>query len=521
MSEEVIISMRPFAAAGISLLGALVIICFGNRVAPNVRESWSVLAALGKGMLVFSMVPAVLSGKVYQATLFQVAEGIGLTLRTDPAGMVFACLASFLWILTTVYSIGYMRGHREKNQTGYYACFALCLCATIGISFAANLATFFVFFEMLTLATYPLVVHYRDGESRRAGRKYLAYTLISGQVMLFGILCIYALTGRGDFTPGGFLSGGTAPSWAMEGLFAAMVLAGAVKAGIMPVHGWLPDAMVAPTPVSALLHAVAVVKAGGFCIIRMVGYVFGPALSARLAADTLLALLAAATILAASLIAMRQDHLKRRLAYSTIGQLSYVALGAALLAPVSMAGALFHIVAHGLLKITMFMCAGAVFVRTHKAYISQMRGVGRSMPLVMGLFAVASFGIAGMPFLPAFISKLEIGLGAYETGHPAYLAVLAASSLLSLAYFLPVVWTAFSLEKTGEIEREDNKDKTGEEEPAMQRGLFPGWDDTDWRLVLPPLLTVSAAVILGIWPNAGAGIFELAAMAAKEMGAVG
>lgn len=495
MTPDVIIDSRPFLAVGISLLAAVLIMFSGKW--PNLREAWTIIASFGKCFIIFSMLPAVLNGQVYEFTLFKIVDGVEFTLRTDPAGMIFACLASFLWIITSFYSIGYMRGHHEENQTGYFASFAVCLSATMGIALAANLMTFFIFYELLTIATYPLVIHYRNQEGIDSGRKYLAYTLISGQLFLVGIVFIYVVAGTGDFQAGGFLNAEMAPRWVLQGLFFLMVIGGAVKAGVMPVHGWLPAAMVAPTPVSALLHAVAVVKAGAFCILRVVGFVFGPALLADLGAAQVMAWLAAFTIIVSSLIAMKQDNLKRRLAFSTVGQLSYVVLGVCILAPFSILGAMFHIVAHAVMKITLFMCAGAIYVTTHKQNISDMKGIGKQMPWTMAAFTVASLGIAGMPFVVGFISKFNIALGALQMNSGFYIVVLIASAMLSLTYLMPVSFMAFFKKN--------------------ESGNFTKYGEARKDMLIPLLITAVLSVVLGIMPNFGAHFYDLARMAAESI----
>ncbi len=490
-----IIDIRPFLAVGVSLLAAFLIMFSGKK--PNVREFWSVAAAFIKAALIFSMVPAVLAGNVYEFTLFDVTDTIGFTLRTDAAGMVFACVSSFLYIPVSFYAIGYMRGHHEKEQTGFYAAFAVCLSAAIGIALSANLLTFFIFYELLTIATWPLVFHARNEEARFSGRKYLIYTLVTGQLFLAGIVAIYAMAGTIDFQAGGFLTTDMAPAWLLQVLFFLMVLGGAVKAGVMPLHGWLPSAMVAPTPVSALLHAVAVVKAGAFCVLRLVGFVFGPALLAEIGAADVLAWFAAFTIIAASLIAIKQDNLKRRLAFSTVGQLSYVVLGAALLAPLSIAGAYFHIVAHALMKITLFMCAGAIIVTTHKENISEMHGVGKQMPITMACYTIAAIGIAGMPFIVGFISKWNLALGALQVNQPFYLVVLICSALLSLYYLMPVSYLAFFKE---------NKD-----------GNFKTYREANYFMLVPICVTAALSIVIGIVPNFGPHLYDLAVMAAQSI----
>lgn len=492
---------RIVIAVFVSMLASGLILVIGDRIKANAREAITMTASVIKAVCVFSLVPDVLAGENPSVTLFNIADGISLSFKADSVGMVFACVASGLWILTTVYSIGYMRGHEEKNQTGYFSAFAMCLSGAIGICFASNLFTFFIFYEILTVATYPLVVHYRDEKGKNAGRKYLIYTLTSGQIFFAGMVFVYVSCGTLDFQPGGFigdsLSGGTA-------LFAFLLLivGGAVKAGVMPLHGWLPSAMVAPTPVSALLHAVAVVKAGAFCVIRIVGYTFGPKLCAECGATNILAWFAVATILLSSLIAIQKDNLKARLAFSTVGQLSYIVLGVCILTPVSMAGAIYHIVAHAFMKITLFMCAGAIFVTTHKSEISDMRGLGRRMPLTMTAFVVASLGIAGLPFMVGFVSKMGILQGAAQIGQPIFIATLVASALLSLTYLIPVGYIAFTERNVNEAFLPYHGGLEGEACKAM---------------LVPLVITAGISVLLGIAPNFGAHLLTLAQQAGASI----
>ena len=504
-----IISARPFLAVAVSLLAALLILTLGNRVRPNVREGITLSAAVIKAVLVFSMVPAVLSGKEYYFCLWEIVDGVSLAFRTDPAGMIFACVASGLWIVTSIYSIGYMRGHHEKNQTGYFAAFALCLSSAIGISFAANLVTFFIFYEMLTVATYPLVAHYRDDKAKASGRKYLAYTLISGQLFFAAIAAVYVIYGTCDFRAGGFIEPGSLSAGIMLLLFFLMIGGGAVKAGVMPLHGWLPSAMVAPTPVSALLHAVAVVKAGAFCVLRVVCYVFGPSAVSWCGGDKILAWLAVATILLSSFIAMRKDNLKARLAFSTVGQLSYIVLGISVLAPYSIAGAMFHIVAHAFLKITLFMCAGAIFVTAHLSEISTMGGLAKRMPVTGACFGLASLGIAGLPLLAGFVSKFNIIRGALMMGKPLFAAVLVAAALLALSYLIPVVRIFFG--KSGGAENmASGADGVGVHEDTAHRDATPA-------MLIPIVITAAISLILGIMPDAGPHLYDLAIMAADAI----
>ena len=498
---ELILAMRPLIAVCISMVAAGLILLCGDKVSQNCREGITLSAAVIKALCVFTMVPAVLAGETFDITILEIVEGVDLSLKVDSLGMVFACVASGLWIVTSVYSIGYMRGHDEKNQTGYFAAFAMCLCGAIGICFAANLFTFFIFYEVLTVATYPLVVHYRDEKGKSAGRKYLLYTLASGQLFFAAIVVVYAACGTLDFVPGGFIGDAVSETTALI-LFFLMVIGGAVKAGVMPLHSWLPAAMVAPTPVSALLHAVAVVKAGAFCVIRVVCYTFGPELCKACGATDILVWFAVVTILLSSLIAIQKNNLKARLAFSTVGQLSYIVLGVCILTPISVTGAIYHIVAHAFMKITLFMCAGAIFVTTHKSEISDMRGLGRRMPVTMTAFFIASLGIAGLPFMVGFVSKMSILQGAAQMGQPIFVATLIASALLSLTYLVPVCYIAFT---------------TKDVNPAFEKYSMKLDGEASKAMLIPLVITAAISILLGIVPDAGAQLYSLAEAAATSI----
>ena len=437
---ETITSIKPLLAVLVSLVAVIPIVSSGRN--PNLREGWTFLAGIIKFGLVVSMLPLVLGGTVIEYTLIEVLPGLAIQFRVDPMGMLFALVSSTLWIVTSAYSIGYMRGLNEHSQTRYFAFFAVALSATIGVAFSANLFTMYLFYEMLSLATYPLVTHHQDDEARISGRKYLSYILgTSIALVLPAMLIIYSLTGTLDFASQGILSVGLSKS--TVAVLLLMCVFGFAKAGIMPFHGWLPAAMVAPTPVSALLHAVAVVKVGVFSIFRVITGIFGTNLLSSLHLGTVLCYIAAFTILAASLIALSQDGLKRRLAFSTIGQLSYIILGAALLSPKGQVGGLMHIAMHAFGKITLFFCAGAIFVATGKKYISEMVGIGKRMPVTMTAFLIGGMSVIGLPPTGGFISKWFLVLGTLEADQIVMLVVLLGSSLLNTAYFLPVVYRAF------------------------------------------------------------------------------
>jgi multicomponent Na+:H+ antiporter subunit D len=437
---ETITSIKPLLAVLVSL--AVVPILASSSKAPNAREAWTFVAAIAKFLLVVSMLPVILQGTEIVYTVAEVIPGVAIKFRVDALGMLFALVSSTLWIVTSAYSIGYMRGLNEHSQTRYFCFFALALSATIGVAFSANLLTLYLFYEMLSFATYPLVTHHQDREARSSGRKYLLY-IVGGSIafVLPAMLLSYNLAGTLDFAKQGFLAG--TGSKELMTLLLVMMLFGFAKAGIMPFHSWLPAAMVAPTPVSALLHAVAVVKVGVFSVVRVLTGVFGIDLLASLHLGTFIIYLASFTILVGSLIALSQDGLKRRLAFSTIAQLSYIVLGVGMLSPKGMTGGMIHIAMHAFGKITLFFCAGAIFVATGKKNISEMVGIGRRMPITMTAFFIASLSIIGLPPCGGFLSKWYLVLGSLEAHQMPILFVLLASSLLNAAYFMPVVYKAF------------------------------------------------------------------------------
>jgi len=433
--------IRPLLAILVSALAIPLILMLRSR--PNLREGVTLVVALTKFAIVASLVPGVLEGEEYVFSFGEFAAGIEFAFRADALGVLFAVLASLLWIVTSLYSIGYMRGLDEHAQTRYFASFAASLATVMGVAFAENLLTLFVFYELLTVATYPLVTHDETDQARAAGRKYLAYTFGGGIAVLGGTAIVFWLTGTTTFAHGGIDGLATAdPLWART---AFVLLAGGfgVKAGLMPVHSWLPDAMVAPTPVSGLLHAVAVVKSGVFGVARVVLDVYGTDGVAEIGMGLPLAAIAAFTLVTASVIALRQDNLKRRLAFSTVSQLSYIVLGLALLEGNALIGGLLHIPAHAFMKLTLFFCAGAIHVETHTDDISDMAGIGRRMPLTMAAFAVAAAGMAGIPLVAGFVSKWYLVIGALEGDQLIFAAALLVSGVLNIAYFWPIVYQAF------------------------------------------------------------------------------
>ena len=436
------------AAICLPAAGALVIGLAG-RVSANLRESVTMVTAGTLAWLVWSLLPTLMAGGRPAVEVSEVMPGLSIAFRVEPLGMLFAALASGLWIVNSIYSIGYMRGNKEKNQTRFFVCFALALSATMGVAFAGNLFTLFLFYELLTLSTYPLVSHKGDAATVRSARVYLG-VLLTTSIGLFlpAIIWTYSVAGTGDFVLGGILAGKLGDP--EVGLLLALFVFGIGKAAVMPVHRWLPAAMVAPTPVSALLHAVAVVKAGVFAITKIIVYVFGVDFLFASPSSGWLLYIAAFTIVTASLVALRQTNIKRLLAYSTIAQLSYVVMAAAILKPLAEVGAAIHIVAHAFGKITLFFAAGAIYVASKKTEIYQLKGIGQRMPWTMTAFTIGALSMIGVPPTAGFVSKWYILAGAFEADNLVAVFTIIASTVLNAAYFLPILYMAwFAREESG------------------------------------------------------------------------
>ena len=478
---EPVFSITPLLTILVSALGSILIIITGERRA-NLREFWSVAAGVLQFALVSSMMPAVLAGQSPGAVLFRLLPGIELAFRAVAFGLLFALGASLLWVAASFYSVGYMRALEEHAQTRYFTCFALALSATMGVAFSANLFTLFLFYEALTLATYPLVAHKETAEAKAGARKYVIYLLGAAKVMLIpAIILTYNLAGTLEFRSGGvFPDSRLAERPTLLYVVFALFLFGFAKNAVMPLHSWLPAAMVAPTPVSALLHAVAVVKTGVFSTLRVVLFVFGPSAMRELGADKLALVFASVTIVVASLLALRQENLKARLAFSTISQLSYIVLGAALLAPAGVLGGIAHITNHAISKITLFFCAGSIYVSAHKTEVSETAGLAKQMPWTMAAFTIASLSLVGIPPFSGFVSKWYLAIGSLERGNPWLLAVLLASSLLTAAYLGPIVYKAYFEEAKDEGHHEIR--------------------EVPW-IVVPLVLTALASLLLGIYPD--------------------
>lgn len=476
------IDCLPILAISVSILGAILIVLIGNKN-PNLRESVSIIAGILKFTFVIMMIPPFLKVEEISIKIVSVLPGIELAFRVDGLGLLFAFGASFLWILTTFYSIGYMRGLNEHAQTRYFACFALSLSSAIGIAFAANLFTMFIFYEALTIVTYPLVSHHEDKEGLEGGRQYIVYLLGTAKIFLLAaIVLTYILTGTLDFRKGGIFSSEIVQNnKLLLQIMLVLYLYGFNKSAIMPLHSWLPAAMVAPTPVSALLHAVAVVKAGVFTVSRVLLYVYGANTVKAIEMQDLIFFLTSFTIIIGSLIALTRDDFKARLAFSTVANLSYIIIGVAMFSPLGILGGLIHISMHAFSKITMFFVAGSVYVSTHVKKISELDGVGKVMPITMFSFFLATLSMIGIPIFAGFVTKFNLAMGALEIGRPELVGVFIVSSFLNAAYFLPIVYRSFFRKP---------------ENPLRWHGV-----QENYFCAIPLLITALFTVVWGLYPD--------------------
>jgi multicomponent Na+:H+ antiporter subunit D len=490
-------AVLPLLVLASSLVPGLVIFFLGEERV-RTRTLLNLGGALTKLALVGWMFRGVYEGQRYEARL-PLLDGLDLVLRVGSLSLLFLVLSAGLWLVTTVYAVGYLE--RSPNRSRFFGFFSLCVTATVGVAMSGNLLTFILFFELLTLTTYPLVVHRGTEAARRAGLAYLAHTVFAGVMLLAGTVWLYTLTGTLTFAPRGFVSEiADTHRGPLIAIFALLIAGVGVKAALVPLHGWLPLAMVAPAPVSALLHAVAVVKAGAFGIVLIVYDVFGVEQAAELGLTGPLAAVAAVTIIYGSLRALFQDDLKRRLAFSTVSQVSYIVLGVAIVGPLASVGGIVHLVHQGIMKITLFFCAGnlAETLGIHK--VSEMNGVGRRMPWTMGAFSIAALGMIGVPPIAGFVSKWYLGLGALEAGVHWPLYVLTLSSLLNAAYFLPILHAAWFCEPTTQWPAAGSGTGTENGKPIGDSGrwLRP---ETGWLLLLPPLVTAALSLLIGLFAS--------------------
>lgn len=456
---------------------------------PNLREAATLITGGVLLLLAISVFMAVGEGQRPGYELFEVIDGLPIAFQAEPLGAMFAVIASGLWLVNSVYSIGYMRGGNEKHQTRFYMSFAVAISAAMGVAFAANLFTLFIFYEVLTLSTFPLVTHKGDDNARRGGRIYLGVLMATSiGLLLPAIVWTYAITGTTEFAVGGIFAEHADAVAPIAGVLLGLYVFGIGKAALMPAHPWLPNAMVAPTPVSAFLHAVAVVKAGVFSVLKIVVYIFGIDFLADTGASIPFMWVAAISILLASAIAMHKDNLKARLAYSTVSQLSYVTLGAMLATSMGVMGGATQIAAHALGKMTLFMCAGAIYVAHHKTLISEMRGLGRVMPFTFGAFFLGAMSIIGLPPLAGSWPKFFLMLGAADAGQLAIIAVLMISSILNVIYLLSIPVQAFYMNPA-----------EGDAKPQGAGGAGIQWGalkEAPILCIAPPLFTATGALVL-------------------------
>ena len=418
-------------------------ILYFGEARKNLREGAIIIAGIILFLLNVKIYNDFTGGEIAESGSFPILADYSLKLSVEPMGVTFALLASFLWIITTIYSIGYMRGHHEENQTRFYTCFAIAISAVMAAAYADNLVTLFVAYEVLTLSTYPLVTHAGNADAKKGGRIYLGILMASSiGLLLPAIVWTATAANTLDFTVGGVL-GSTGMSRGAMAILLALFTFGIAKAAVMPLHRWLPAAMVAPTPVSALLHAVAVVKTGVFSLLKIVTYTFGIDSVATTGAASWILPIVAFTIIASSIVAFTKDNLKARLAYSTISQLSYIVLAALLATTLSISGGVAHIVMHAFGKITLFFCAGAILVALHKKSISELDGIGRNMPITMAAFFIGAISIIGLPPTAGSWSKLMIAGGSFDGGTMFWALVLMLSTLLNICYLLPIPMRAF------------------------------------------------------------------------------
>lgn len=482
MSEDVT-SYAPLLACLISLLAVIPIVLFGEKLR-NFREGSALLAGSIKLLIVVSMIAPISAGKTLYLKLFSITPSLEIAFRVDGLGLLFALVASSLWIVTTLYSIGYMRGHHESNQTRFYSFFAVALSTTLGVAFSANLLTLYIFYELLSMSTWPLVTHHGNKEARTGGRTYLTYLLgTSVGFLLPALIFCYVKSGGNPmtFVEGGFVSEFTNSKQVVVVLLLLFVF-GFAKAGVMPFHSWLPAAMVAPTPVSALLHAVAVVKVGAFCVVRVFTGVFEVELLQQLDVAQVISWIAAFTVVTSSLIALTQDNLKRCLAFSTIGQLSYIVLGVSLLSPFGQAGSMMHIAMHAFGKITLFMCVGGIYVATGKKYCSEINGLGRRMPFTFGAFLIGALSVTGLPPTGGFISKWYLLNGTLQSGQTALLVIFLISTFLNAIYLLRPIYRGFFI-------------------PEENATWEPKFKEAPLWCVVPPVITALITVGLFFKPD--------------------
>ncbi len=492
-------SLTPLLALLAPVLGAAGTMALRDR--PPARELCGVVAGLVQLGIIATMVPTVLNGGTISFTISPFLPQAEIGLRVDALGVVLAGTSSVLWVLTTVYSMGYLGTGPDRGLARFHVYFGLTIAATMGVAFSVNLVTLYLFYEALTIITYPLVTHARTPEAAQGGKRYLGYQIGTGVAFLLPAMVLtYTQSGTFDFVRGGVFDDDAGSPLLV--LIFVLFLAGIAKAALLPVHAWLPAAMVAPVPVSALLHAVAVVNVGVFTVIRVVLDVFGADLVAELHLGAITLAVTSVTILMSSLYALRLDNLKAILAYSTIGQLSYMILGVALLSDAGRTGGILHLVGHAFAKITLFFAVGSVYLASHRTAVSELRGIGRRMPWTMGAFVIGALSIVGLPPTVGFIAKYFLFLGAADAGQWLVIAVLAVSTVLSAGYYLRIMRMAML-----EAPVRDDAFSDG---PGLTR--TSSITESPALVVGPLVVTATITLLLGIAPGP---LLELVRAAAR------
>ncbi len=414
------------------------IIYYVEQFSEKLRNALAVLTSVITFLSVVALYPFIMGGDIIEYTLFEIIANLGISIRVDILSYCLALIASFVWMLVTIYSLDYMAHEHAVNR--YYPTLIVTLGSCLGIFMAGDLFTLFVFFELMSLISYILVVHEESPEALRAGYKYLILTIIGGLALFFGIIATFELAGTVSLSVIGMVTQDT--PLAMFA-FLSFLIGFGMKAGMFPLHVWLPDAHpVAPSPASALLSGI-MLKTGAYGMFRVIFHVFSVDLMRDTGSTTIIAALAIITILLGSAVAITQDDLKRRLAYSSIGQMGYILLGIAILNEQAMIGTIFHVFSHAIMKSTLFMVAGAIIVKTGKRSIKELSGIGREMPYTMMAFTLAALAMIGLPPFNGFLSKWTLSLGALDAGNPYFVVVLLISSLMNGVYYLPIIIAAF------------------------------------------------------------------------------
>lgn len=423
--------------------------------------------------------------------LFRFTGDLSVTLRLDGMGSVFAAIIATLWPLATLYAFSYMR--KDARENAFFVFYTLTYSVTLGIAFAANLLTLYLFYELLTIVTVPLVMHDLSREALRASRKYLYYSLGGAAFAFMGLVFLSYYGATLDFIPQAAVNSGAMFTHRdmMTVVYVMTFFGFSVKAAMFPFHGWLPTASVAPTPVTALLHAVAVVKSGAFAILRVTYFSYGTLFLAGTKAQSGVMLAAMVTVVFASTMAVKEIHFKRRLAYSTVSNLSYILLAASTMTKLGMIAAMAHMVYHAVMKCCAFFCAGAVMHETDRHFIFELDGLGRKMPIIFTCFTIAGISLTGIPPLAGFLSKWSIAkaLLTVENAPFATLALvcLIYSAFMTGVYMLTVSVRAFQ---------------------PVPEGQLKGIHDPDWQMTVPIVLLAAAVIVLGLCSSPLFELFE-------------